>query len=61
MQYEYKTKGVCSQRIFFDIEDGKVFNVEENSLGANALGLVIVLHSKIFPFKNISYIVRSTI
>ena len=28
MQYEYKTKGVCSQRIFFDIEDGKVFNVK---------------------------------
>ena len=24
MQYEYKTKGTCSQRIFFDIEDGKV-------------------------------------
>ena len=28
MQYEYKTKGVCSQRIFFDIEDGKVYNVK---------------------------------
>ena len=27
MQYEYITKGTCSQRIFFDIEDGKVFNV----------------------------------
>ena len=27
MQYEYKTKGVCSQRIFFDIEDGKLHNV----------------------------------
>ena len=24
MQYEYKTKGTCSQRIFFEIEDGKV-------------------------------------
>ena len=28
MQYEYKTKGTCSQRIFFDVEDGKVKNVQ---------------------------------
>ena len=28
MQYEYKTKGTCSQRIFFDIEDGRVYNVK---------------------------------
>jgi len=28
MQYEYKTKGTCSQRIFFEIEDGKVTNVQ---------------------------------
>ena len=28
MQFEYKTKGTCSQRIFFDIEDGKVYNVQ---------------------------------
>ena len=28
MQYEYKTKGTCSQRIYFDIEDGKVKNVQ---------------------------------
>ena len=28
MQYEYKTKGTCSQRIFFDIEEGKVKNVQ---------------------------------
>ena len=28
MQYEYKTKGTCSQRIFFDLEDGRVFNVK---------------------------------
>ena len=26
--YEYKTKGTCSQRILFDIEDGKVKNVQ---------------------------------
>lgn len=25
--YQYKTKGTCSQMIYFDIEDGKVKNV----------------------------------
>ena len=28
MQFEYKTKGTCSQMIFFEIHDGKVFNVQ---------------------------------
>lgn len=28
MQYEYKTKGTCSQRIVFEIEDGKLKNVQ---------------------------------
>ena len=28
MQYEYKTKGTCSQRILFEIEDSKVRNVQ---------------------------------
>ncbi len=28
MQYEYKTKGTCSQRILFEIEDGKIQNVQ---------------------------------
>ena len=28
MKFEYKTKGTCSQRIFFEIEDNKVRNVE---------------------------------
>lgn len=28
MQYEYQTKGTCSRSILFDIEDGKVKNVE---------------------------------
>ena len=28
MRYEYKTQGTCSQRIFFEIEDGKVKDVE---------------------------------
>ena len=27
MQFEYKTKGTCSQMIFFEVEDGKVHNV----------------------------------
>ena len=28
MQFQYKTKGTCSQQIFFDIEEGKVKNVQ---------------------------------
>lgn len=28
MQYEFKTKGTCSQRILFEIDDGKVYNVQ---------------------------------
>lgn len=28
MQFEYKTKGTCSQQIIFEIEDGKVHNVQ---------------------------------
>ena len=28
MQFEYKTKGTCSQHILFDIEDGKIMNVQ---------------------------------
>lgn len=28
MQFEYKTKGTCSQRIFFEIEEGKLVNVQ---------------------------------
>lgn len=28
MQFEYKTKGTCSQKIFFDIVDGKLMNVQ---------------------------------
>ena len=26
--YEYKTKGTCSQMIYFDVEDNKVKNVQ---------------------------------
>ena len=28
MQFEYKTKGTCSQHILFDIEDNKLKNVQ---------------------------------
>lgn len=28
MQYTYKTKGVCSQMITFEVEDNKVSNVQ---------------------------------
>ena len=28
MQFEFKTKGTCSQMIFFNVEDGRVYNVE---------------------------------
>lgn len=28
MQYTYKTKGTCSREIIFDVEDGKVKNVQ---------------------------------
>ena len=28
MQFEFKTKGTCSQMIFFTVEDGRVHNVE---------------------------------
>ena len=28
MQYEYTTKGTCSRQIIFEIEDGKVKNVQ---------------------------------
>ena len=28
MRYEYKTNGTCSRAILFDVEDGKVKNVE---------------------------------
>ena len=28
MNFTYKTKGTCSQHILFDIEDGKVHNVQ---------------------------------
>lgn len=43
MAYEYKTRGTCSQKILFDIRDGKVRDVEfisgcdGNTKGVSAL------------------------
>ncbi|MBO5952667.1 MAG: TIGR03905 family TSCPD domain-containing protein [Oscillospiraceae bacterium] len=28
MTFEFKTRGTCSQHILFDVEDGKVYNVQ---------------------------------
>ena len=28
MEFEFRTKGTCSQRIYFRVEDGKVLDVE---------------------------------
>ena len=28
MRYEYKTKGTCSSKIIFEVEDGKLKNVQ---------------------------------
>ena len=28
MHFEFETKGTCSRMIFFDVEDGKVHNVQ---------------------------------
>ena len=28
MAYEYKTKGTCSEKIYFDVRDGKVHDVQ---------------------------------
>ena len=38
--YEYKTKGTCSQKIFFDIRDGKVRDVQfVNGCDGNTKGV----------------------
>ena len=41
--YEYKTKGTCSQKIYFNIKDGKVYSVSfEKGCNGNlkALGIL---------------------
>ena len=37
MDYEYKTRGVCSRKINFSVEDGKVCNVKFDG-GCNGNG-----------------------
>lgn len=40
MSYRYRTKGVCASSILFDIEDGKVFNVQfEGGCHGNTQGI----------------------
>ncbi len=40
MQFQYKTKGTCSQMIFFEIEDGKLKNVRfQNGCDGNLKGI----------------------
>ena len=44
MAYEYKTKGTCSQKILFDIRDGKVRDVEFISgCPGNTQGLAVLV------------------
>ena len=44
MQYEYKTKGTCSQRIIFEIDDGKLKNVQFiGGCNGNLQGLAALL------------------
>lgn len=40
MAYHYRTKGVCARNITFDIEDGKVINVQfEGGCNGNTQGI----------------------
>jgi len=40
MHFEYKTKGTCSTRILFDVEDGRLRNLEfVNGCDGNLQGL----------------------
>ena len=42
MRYEYKTNGTCSRAILFDVEDGKVKNVEfMGGCNGNPLGATV--------------------
>jgi uncharacterized protein (TIGR03905 family) len=41
--HEYKTKGTCSEKIYFDIRDGKVYNVSfEDGCEGNLKALSIL-------------------
>ena len=40
MKYTYRTRGTCSSRIFFEIEDGKLRNVKfEGGCNGNLQGI----------------------
>ena len=40
MAYQYRTKGVCARNITFDIEDGKVVNVQfDGGCNGNTQGI----------------------
>ena len=48
MQFEYKTKGTCSQMIFFEVEDGKIHNVAAKDKGAELTEKSAGLFAKFF-------------
>ena len=44
MAYEYKTRGTCSERIFFDVRDGKVHDVKfVNGCNGNTKGVAALV------------------
>ena len=44
MDYEYKTRGVCSRKINFSVEDGKVHNVSfEGGCNGNGKGVAALV------------------
>ena len=44
MAYQYRTKGVCSRGITFDIEDGRVCNVKfEGGCSGNTQGVAALV------------------
>ena len=47
MQFEYKTKGTCSRKITFDLEDGIVKNVNfEGGCNGNLKGISALVEGK---------------
>ena len=44
MAYEYKTRGTCSERIYFDVRDGKVHDVRfVNGCNGNTKGVAALV------------------
>lgn len=66
MDYEYKTKGTCSRKINFSIEDGKVKNVtfdggcNGNGKGVGALVEGMAVDEAISRMKGITCGMKST-